>query len=374
MRSETCSTSTPSISLAGGDDRLRVRVVGRQHADVARLGAGVDAHQVDRVEQPAGVGDRPREVGEGAGTVVQADAKGEAERSRVMRHDRLQFRPSERALKLTATTIVNRFASRVRGRMGAAERLRVSSPDTTRETRMAFAVGTAVLAQANSTTRSPAHRSGRGGPARRPLPPLPHPLGRRPREHDHAVQRHAPAPAAAPARQAALGSLRNPHPGRLQLCGTSTRVALTAARSKRVLIRRLAGFGARRETIGEMSHPAASTAARRAPRAPANRGADPGADPAAGRRAVLARDAGLRRISRATRWIAAGAVGLSGALAVIAADSFRGHAASTASTQAPASQSAPASVPPVNSGGNISAPASTPAPTAAPPVAVSGGS
>jgi hypothetical protein len=92
---------------------------------------------------------------------------------------------------------------------------------------------------------------------------------------------------------------------------------------------------------------------------------------AASPRSVLARDAGLRRISSATRWIAAGAVGLSGALAVIAADSFHGHAAST---QAAASQSAPATVPPVNSGGNISAPASTPTPTAAPPVAVSGGS
>jgi hypothetical protein len=119
-----------------------------------------------------------------------------------------------------------------------------------------------------------------------------------------------------------------------------------------------------------MSHTAASTATRRAPRPPA----DPGANPAAGRRAVIARDAGLRRISRATRWIAAGAVGLSGALAVIAADSFHGHVASTASTQAPASQSAPASVPAANSAGAIAPPASTPTPTPAPPVAVSGGS
>jgi hypothetical protein len=98
------------------------------------------------------------------------------------------------------------------------------------------------------------------------------------------------------------------------------------------------------------------------------------AGPSASRRAVLARDAGLRRISRATRWIAAAAVGLSGALAVIAADSFHGHAAASASTQAPASQGAPASVPPANSPGAISPPSSTPTASAAPPVAVSGGS
>jgi hypothetical protein len=56
---------------------------------------------------------------------------------------------------LTATTIVNRFDAGVRTRTLAAERLRVSSPDTTRENKMAFAIGTAVLAQANSTTRAP---------------------------------------------------------------------------------------------------------------------------------------------------------------------------------------------------------------------------
>ncbi len=89
---------------------------------------------------------------------------------------------------------------------------------------------------------------------------------------------------------------------------------------------------------------------------------------------MIARDAGLRRISSATRWIAAGAVGLSGALAVIAADSFHGHTASAAATQAPASQSAPASVSPADSAGDIAPPTSTPTPTAAPPVAVSGGS
>lgn len=56
---------------------------------------------------------------------------------------------------MTATTIVNRFDDGVRTHTLAAERLRVSSPHTTREKKMAFAVGTAVLAQANSTTRAP---------------------------------------------------------------------------------------------------------------------------------------------------------------------------------------------------------------------------
>jgi hypothetical protein len=98
------------------------------------------------------------------------------------------------------------------------------------------------------------------------------------------------------------------------------------------------------------------------------------AGPAASRHAVLARNAGLRRISSVTRWIAGAAVGLSGALAVIAAGSFHGHTASTASTQAPASQGAAAAVPPADSASAIAPPASTPTPTAAPPVAVSGGS
>ena len=44
-----------------------------------------------------------------------------------------------------------------------------------------------------------------------------------------------------------------------------------------------------------------------------------------GRRAVMARDAGLRRISRVTRWIVAGVVALSGGLALIAANAFHGH-------------------------------------------------
>jgi hypothetical protein len=51
---------------------------------------------------------------------------------------------------------------------------------------------------------------------------------------------------------------------------------------------------------------------------------------AATRRAMMARDAGLRRISAVTRWTAAAVVALSGALALIAAKAFHGHPQSTA--------------------------------------------
>ena len=56
---------------------------------------------------------------------------------------------------MPATTIVNRFDADVHTGVDTAARLRVSSPDTTREKKMALAVGTAVLAQATSTTRAP---------------------------------------------------------------------------------------------------------------------------------------------------------------------------------------------------------------------------
>ena len=72
--------------LAGSHDRLRLLVIGREHADVARLAARVHAHEVDRPEQPAGIGDRAREGREAAGAVVEANAEGEAERCRVVRH------------------------------------------------------------------------------------------------------------------------------------------------------------------------------------------------------------------------------------------------------------------------------------------------
>ena len=61
------------------------------------------------------------------------------------------------------------------------------------------------------------------------------------------------------------------------------------------------------------------------------------------RRAVIARDAGLRRISAITRGTIAGAVTLAGALALIAANGFHGHtlsntAAQTANPQTPTTQ------------------------------------
>ena len=92
----------------------------------------------------------------------------------------------------------------------------------------------------------------------------------------------------------------------------------------------------------------------------------------AGRRAVIARDAGLRRISRVTRRVIVGAVALSGGLAVTAANAFHGHTIVTSSQGTAATQPSSASTQPSSSG--LSAPAQTPAPTPVQPVVVSGGS
>ena len=95
---------------------------------------------------------------------------------------------------------------------------------------------------------------------------------------------------------------------------------------------------------------------------------------AATRRAVLARDAGLRRISTVTRWVIAGAVALSGALALIAANAFHGRTISnSSSSQTPVTQQAPAT-PSVSSSQGPQAPQQAPAQTPAAPVVVSGGS
>jgi len=56
------------------------------------------------------------------------------------------------------------------------------------------------------------------------------------------------------------------------------------------------------------------------------------------RRAIMARDAGLRRISATTRLIAAGVVALSGALALIAAGAFHGRTANSTSTNSSITQ------------------------------------
>jgi hypothetical protein len=97
------------------------------------------------------------------------------------------------------------------------------------------------------------------------------------------------------------------------------------------------------------------------------------------RRAVMARDAGLRRISSVTRWVLAGAVALSGGLALIAAKGFHGHTISN--TQIHSNTSTPGStqtqIPDQGQSGSgvpIQQPTQTPQPAQAPPVAVSGGS
>jgi hypothetical protein len=105
------------------------------------------------------------------------------------------------------------------------------------------------------------------------------------------------------------------------------------------------------------------------------------------RRAVLARDAGLRRVSLVTRWMVAGAVGLSGALALLAANAFHGHtiqsAPSSSTTNEPSGQTTPATTTPATtapatttpSSGGLQPPSQAPAPAPAPaPVVVSGGS
>lgn len=95
------------------------------------------------------------------------------------------------------------------------------------------------------------------------------------------------------------------------------------------------------------------------------------------RRAVQARDAGLRKISSVTRWVIAGAVGLSGALALIAANSFHGRTIqSSPSSQTPSSQQLPASTPAPSSTAAEApqAPQQAPVQTPAQPAVVSGGS
>lgn len=56
-------------------------------------------------------------------------------------------------------------------------------------------------------------------------------------------------------------------------------------------------------------------------------------------RPLLARDAGLRRVSRLSRWLAAAGIVLTGLISKVAAQSFSGH---TARAAAPAKRSAPA--------------------------------
>lgn len=112
------------------------------------------------------------------------------------------------------------------------------------------------------------------------------------------------------------------------------------------------------------------------PLPPRSRREQPGALELAARRAAAARDAGLARVGQVTRWAIAGIVGLAGALALLAAQSFHGHTASGATSTAsgvatPAAAGSDASTTPSN---NLQAPSQAPAETPVAPVVVSGGS
>lgn len=112
---------------------------------------------------------------------------------------------------------------------------------------------------------------------------------------------------------------------------------------------------------------------RRVPRSSARSAVD-----TATRRAVMARDAGLRRISAVTRWTAAAVVVLSGALALIAAKAFHGHTVTSTTpnvtqTTTPATTT-PATTTPATTTPSIQQPAQAPAPIQQAPVAISGGS
>ena len=106
------------------------------------------------------------------------------------------------------------------------------------------------------------------------------------------------------------------------------------------------------------------------PRLPRSRATNPAE--VAARRAVMARDAGLRRISTVTRWLTAAAVGVSGGLALLAAHAFHGHTISNASTATPPPVSRTSA--PSSTSSDLQPPAQTPVQTPAAPVVVSGGS
>jgi hypothetical protein len=85
-------------------------------------------------------------------------------------------------------------------------------------------------------------------------------------------------------------------------------------------------------------------------------------------RAVLARDAGLARISRVTRWLTAAVVALSCALAVVAANAFSGQAAGSAPAGAESGSRQKDPAP------ELWAPSQGPAATLESPAVTSGGS
>jgi hypothetical protein len=98
---------------------------------------------------------------------------------------------------------------------------------------------------------------------------------------------------------------------------------------------------------------------------------------AAAQERVVARDAGLDLIGRTTRWLVAGAVGVTGAISLYASHAFRPHPAAAAPALS-GSASAPTSVSrsPAQTGasGLAAAPAAPVAAAPSAPAVISGGS
>ena len=70
----------PVDRAARANDRVGMFRVRREDGDVANLAARLRANEIDRVEQPARVGDRPGEIGKGSSPVLETDAQCEGER------------------------------------------------------------------------------------------------------------------------------------------------------------------------------------------------------------------------------------------------------------------------------------------------------
>jgi hypothetical protein len=95
---------------------------------------------------------------------------------------------------------------------------------------------------------------------------------------------------------------------------------------------------------------------------------------AAQRGRVVARDAGLDLVGRATGWLAAGAIAVAGAVALYASHAFHPHQPAVSVTQSsPASSATSSSASPIQTSASGVAAAAPPPPTASSPV-VSGGS
>ena len=90
---------------------------------------------------------------------------------------------------------------------------------------------------------------------------------------------------------------------------------------------------------------------------------------------VAARDGALQRVSRAKRWLFAGAVALTGVFSAVAANAFPGRTVKAAPPATTTPAPAPAPEPDQSEGGGtIQPPAQPPQPSDAPSGVVSGGS